>query len=359
MGQTPRRTHRMMWSVPVGRILGIGIRLHVTFVLLLVLFASSGTLGWLVLVFGCVLVHELAHSVTARRRGADVEEIVLLPIGGVSRIRNLSDDPRVEAWVAAVGPLASIGLAAGTALVALALRVDLLPADLYGGNVLARLTWFNLLLGGFNLLPAFPMDGGRVLRAVLALRYDPETATRVAAAIGRAIAGALFVAGLYVDAWLLFIAVFVYFGATSEEVASVVHARAHGLHVEDVMLLDPVTVDGHAGIEEVRALLRHSAQPSFPVTEEDRYVGILDAPAVRASGSGHLAEELADRNAPVLDPADALDPTAFEALEDSGRHVLAVVHSGRVVGMLREEDIVQSLLGSSPPGTRRTDRPSG
>jgi Zn-dependent protease len=200
----------MAWSFPVGRVFGIAIRLHVTFVLLLALFASAGLLGWVMMVFGCVLIHELAHSVTAKRHGLQVEEIVLLPIGGVSRIRNLGDDPRLEALVAAVGPLSSLGLAVAAALAATAFGVGLLPPAVSSGGFLARLAWLNLLLAGFNILPAIPMDGGRVLRALLSLRHDPDTATRIAATVSRGLAGAMFVAGLLFDVWLVLIAGFVY-----------------------------------------------------------------------------------------------------------------------------------------------------
>ena len=347
----------MKWSIPVGRVFGIGVRLHVTFVLLLVLFASAGMLTWLVMAFSCVLAHELAHSVTAKRHGAAVEEIVLLPIGGVSRIRHLGDDPRLEARVAAVGPLTSVGLAVAAALVATVLGVGLFPPDMYRGALLARLAWFNLFLGGFNLIPALPMDGGRLLRALLSLRHDPETATRVAAHVGRVIAGAMFGVGIFLNVWLVFIAVFVYLGASTEEVAAVFHARARRLHVVDVMLINPLSVDGHARVDEVRDVLRHSAQPSFPVMDNGQYVGILDAATVRRSALDVLAGDIADHDAPTLDPTDEIDPTALEALEDCGRRALSVLYDGRVVGLLLDTDIIENL---NPPSTpKHTDRQHG
>jgi CBS domain-containing protein len=120
------------------------------------------------------------------------------------------------------------------------------------------------------------------------------------------------------------------------------------------MLLDPLSVDGHTRLHDVKDVLRYSAQPAFPVTDRGYYVGILDATTVRRSPPDLLAGDIADHDAPALDTTDAIDPTALEALEDSGRNVLAVLHSGQVVGLLRDEDIVDRLQGPSPPkGTPR------
>jgi Zn-dependent protease len=337
------------WSFPLLSLWGIEIRLHISFVAILVLFALGGSLVWMVLAFTCVVLHELAHSVVARSRGAEVDSIILLPIGGVSRIRHLDSDPRVEAVVAGVGPLASLGLAAGFAVVAVLLRQPLLPVDLYEGPLAHRLAWLNLILAAFNLLPAFPMDGGRLLRALLTLRYGDERATRVAARLGRGLAAAMFVAGVYWNPWLLLIAVFVHLGATSEEVAAAVHARARGHRVGELMLLDPVTVESRATAGEVLPLLRRSAQRAFPVAENGAYVGIVDAASLRASRAETLVGSLAERDAPVLDPDDPLDPTALEAFDDSRRRCLAVARAGRVVGLLSEEAVLGLLTGHSPP----------
>jgi Zn-dependent protease len=323
------------------RVSGVEIRLHVSFVAVLVLFTLAGALTWMVLAFTCVVIHELAHSVVARKRGAEVDSILLLPIGGVSRIRNLESDARAEAVVAGVGPLTSLGLAAASALAAVLLGQALLPVDLYDGPLLHRLTWFNLILAGFNLVPALPMDGGRLLRALLALRYGDDRATRMAARLGRSLAGAMLVTGLLWNLWLVFVALFVYLGATREEVAAAVHARTRGHRVGEVMLLDPDTVECRATAAEILPFLRHSAQSSFPVVDAGIYVGIIDGGRIRTSPPGTLMASLADRAAPPLDPDDLIDPTALEALEDSRRRCLAVIQAGHVVGILREEDLLE------------------
>jgi Zn-dependent protease len=348
VGSAPSRQPTDPWSFPLTRVSGIEIRLHIGFVAILVLFALAGSLTWVVLAFTCVVIHELAHSVVARNRGAEVDSILLLPIGGVSKIRHLASDARAEALVAAVGPLASLGLAAASALLAVLLRQALLPVDLYHGPLAHRLAWFNLLLAGFNLLPAFPMDGGRLLRALLTLRYGDERATRVAARLGRGLAAVMFVGGMYWNFWLVLIAVFVYLGATREEVASAVHARARGHRVAEVMLLDPVTVESRATAGAVLPILRHSAQQSFPVVDGGVYAGIVDAVRLRTSPPETLVWSLTDRAAPVLDPDDLVDPTALDALDDSHRRCLAVARAGRVVGMLSEEDVLELLTRPAP-----------
>ncbi len=248
---------------------GIDIRLHFTFLLLVALFAvaSSGPDGpglvlgllWLATIFACVVVHELAHSLVARRRGATVQDIVLLPIGGISRLENLPESPKDELIIAIVGPLASAALALAAGLVTVVVGTSLLPLDLATGPFLARLAWFNVLVAGFNLLPAFPLDGGRVFRALLERRYDLERATHLAARVGRSLAAALMAVGLWVNLWFSIIGVFVYFGANAEELATAVHLRLRGARVRDIMLLDPVVLDPSTGVAGLRGLVRRSA----------------------------------------------------------------------------------------------------
>ena len=228
-------TRASRWSLPIVRVAGIEIRIHATFLILVALFAFGssarggpgvvGGLLWLALIAACVVVHELAHSIVAIHRGATVREIVLLPIGGVSKLENLPETPRDEFAIAIAGPLASFGIAALGAAIAGLFGQSLLPVDLYGGPILHKVVWFNLIVGAFNLLPAFPLDGGRVLRSLLERRFDLERATRQAARIGRIVALAMMAIGLFADWWLVFIGVFVYFGAAAEEAATIVHIR--------------------------------------------------------------------------------------------------------------------------------------
>ncbi len=218
-------------SVRVARIGGIDIRMHWTFVLLVVLVvwlnAGSGSatvaagLVWIVAVFSSVLIHEYAHCVVARRRGAVVEDILLLPIGGLSQLKKMPERAADELAIAIVGPLTSLGLAVLAIAGGLVFGAHLWPPTLFAGSWFARMAWLNILLGAFNLLPALPMDGGRVLRAALEEHdHDRLTATRQAGRIARILAMVMIVGGVFYDFWLVLIGLFVYVGAGAEEQAA-------------------------------------------------------------------------------------------------------------------------------------------
>jgi Zn-dependent protease len=216
------------WSIPLGRIGGIPIRIHVTLLALVGIVASSAgeagssaaaELGWLTLLFASVLVHELAHAGVARSAGVPVREIDLLPIGGVSQM-GPNASPRTELSIGVAGPLASIVLGVVLLLVAALLRLGTLPPTVTAGPLLVRLAWGNLLLGGFNLVPAFPLDGGRILRALLERRSTHAVATRLAARIGRLFAWALIAAGMFVNVWLVVIGFFLVVVGRAEELAA-------------------------------------------------------------------------------------------------------------------------------------------
>jgi Zn-dependent protease/CBS domain-containing protein len=355
------------YSFLIARVSGIEIRVHLTFFLLVALFALGSTgpgglglvsgLIWLALIFTCVVVHELAHSLIARRRGAEVREIVLLPIGGVSKLEHLPETPSDEFAIAVVGPAASVALALGAGLVAALLRQPLLPVDLYGGPLLARLAWFNLIIAGFNLLPAFPLDGGRVFRSLLERRYSLERATHIAARIGRGLALTLVIVGVLVNLWLLIIGVFVFFGASAEETATVAHLRMRAMHIPDVMLLDPVVVDSATTANELHMLLRRTAQRAFPVVDAHGYQGMLDAAAIEHSPPNRVAGDLAFQQ-PALSPTSQLEEEALPLVVGSPARAAAVIEHGGVVGLLRVDDIRRLVSDREPraggPRARRT-----
>lgn len=355
---SPRKVStKRAWSFSIGRISGIEIRIHVTFFLLVPLFALAGTAEggpgvvggvlWLVVIFGCVLLHELAHCFVGRPRGAVVHEIELFPLGGVSKLEQLPDDPRDEFAMAIAGPLASVAIAAVAAAVAAALGRSLWPIDLYEGSFIARLAWLNLLLAVFNLLPAFPLDGGRVFRAMLERWLDLERATHVAARVGRFVAVVFFVVGLFWNPWLVIIAVFVYFGASAEEAATVLHVRLASQSVADLMFIAPIVVDPATSSEALRALLRRSAQRVFPVVGEQGYEGLVDATAIERSVVGDTAAELIERGQPVVASTDEVEARIPE-LVSARTHALAVLDGPTVIGVLRVEEI-QHLLEPARP----------
>lgn len=218
----------------VGSIAGIDVRAHWSFWLLVAILALEGWMTgsgpgdavvWLVLVFGSVLIHELAHALVGRSRGALVEDILLMPLGGATRTTRFPARPADELAMVGVGPLTSLALAGGAALLASLMDIALLPVDVHHGALLARITWLNLLLGIFNLLPIFPMDGGRVLHALLAFRLGRVRATLVAARIGMTLAVALGGVGLLMrNLWLVVIAWFLFAGARTERAQAAAEA---------------------------------------------------------------------------------------------------------------------------------------
>ena len=214
-------------SIRVARVGGIDFRMHWTFLVLVILVvwvnigsgASAVGVGllWISAVFASVVVHEYAHCIVARRRGAVVEDILLLPIGGLSQLKDMPERPADEFAIAVVGPLTSLGLAALALVGGAAFGAHLWPPSLFAGSWFTRLAWLNALLGGFNLLPALPMDGGRVARAILERRHDRLTATRKAARVARVLAILMIVGGVFYDFWLVLVGFFVYLGASAEE----------------------------------------------------------------------------------------------------------------------------------------------
>jgi Zn-dependent protease len=217
-------------SLQLARVAGIPIWVHWTFAVLLGLVvvadwhsgwtAVATGLVWIVALFSSVLVHEFSHCYVARRRGANVVGILLIPLGGISQLTAMPESPDDELAVAAVGPLTSLALGAVLLVIGALAGSGVWPPTLFAGSWWARLGWLNLFLGAFNLLPALPMDGGRVLRADLARHRSKLEATLVAGRIARVLAVAMIIVGLVYDFWLLLIGIFVYLGARGEEEAA-------------------------------------------------------------------------------------------------------------------------------------------
>lgn len=342
------------WSFPIARVAGIQIRVHATFFLLVALFVAAGTapkgpgvvssLVWLVAIFACVVFHELAHCIVGRRRGLVVHEIDLLPIGGVSRLETFPETPRDEFALAIAGPAASVALAFAAAAAAVALSVSLYPIDLVHGPFLARLAWLNLLLAAFNMIPAFPLDGGRVFRSLLEQRFDLERSTRIAGTTGRWFAFVLIATGLFTNLWLTIIGVFIYLGASTEENATLAHLHLAGRRVRDAMLELPLTVDADVGAPELRRLAHQNGQDVFPVARAGRYVGVVDVASIARAPDAASAGELADRAAPTLAPDDDLEGDVAAVAAARGQAV-TVVDDGKIVGLLRLADISRVVAG--------------
>ena len=267
----------MSWSLTIGRIAGTAVRIHITFLLFLAWIGFSAwqrhgvqaaveSVAFIGLLFGCVLLHEFGHIFAARRYGIATPEVTLLPIGGVASLQRLPTKPSEELIVALAGPAVNIVIGFVLLLTLGSLQPEALKAiDDDHISLAARLAAANLFLAVFNLIPAFPMDGGRVLHALLAMRMGGPAATAIAARIGHALAFAFGFAGLFGNPMLLFIAIFVYVAATGEAQMSAVHETAKGLMVRDAMETKIATLPIDATLALAVDALIASAQDDFPV----------------------------------------------------------------------------------------------
>lgn len=343
------------WSGGV-RVLGIPLRVHWSLWLIVGLFAVQGAawgaggvaaMGlWAVLVFGSVLGHELGHAVVARRRGARVHSITLFALGGVTQADGLDDRPRDELALTAAGPAVSLAVAAVAAAVAIGLGVPLLPVDMHSGAILAQLAWLNLLLGAFNLLPAFPMDGGRLLRAGLALRLGPDRATRIAATTGRVVAAGIIAGGVYVGSiWLAVVGVFVFAGASAEQRQAGLLRAVAAATVGDAT--DRTVALLRVGMPRHDALALAGDGPILVLATDGR-LGVTTVDRL-ARGGQVLGEDVADFDGPTVD-ADTPLAAATELLAQ-GWTALPVTTGGTVRGLLTPASLAGYLTPA--PALRR------
>ncbi|HVB29560.1 MAG TPA: site-2 protease family protein [Terriglobia bacterium] len=368
----------MRWSWKIGKVAGIGIYVHATFWLLIlfILFvnwthghnlgtALSGAVFVLV-IFGCITLHELGHALMALRFGVRTRDITLLPIGGLARLEQMPENPIHELWVALAGPAVNVIIAAALYLALLwaGAGLNFEQFSWFGGNFLNKLMIVNLWLVAFNMIPAFPMDGGRALRALLTTRMEFTRATRVAARVGQGIACVFAVVGLFTDPILIFIALFVWTGAQQEAAAPEMHSSVKGIPVHRVMLTDfhRLAPDGLVG--QVAEPILAGEQEDFPVVFGDHVLGVVTRDALkRALSQGGPEARVRDamrRDVPMADAHESLEQALGLFREGSCRSI-PVEHEGRLVGLLTLESVhnfltVQSALRRSSRRTQGKDR---
>jgi Zn-dependent protease/CBS domain-containing protein len=291
----------MRWSINLGSIAGTSVRIHLTFVLFLLWIGVSqyrlegaaaawDTLAFISLLFFCVVLHEFGHILMARRFGIKTSDVTLFPIGGIANMERIPEKPSQELLVAIAGPTVNLAIAAGL-LVALGSTItaeDLVQLDIAGSSLVMRLAAANLILMGFNLIPAFPMDGGRVLRALLAMRMRYTDATRTAATIGQGFAFILGFLGFISNPVLIFIAIFIYIAAGAEADAVSIRDIAHDLTVEDAIITSIVAIPENARIGDAVEHLLNTAMTDFPVVDQSgRPSGIVTRGAIVAALKEH------------------------------------------------------------------------
>ena len=352
----------MRWSYRIATILGTEIRIHVTFLALVAWYAlSAGRVGgreaaiatavFVLLVFVCILLHEFGHILAARRYGIRTPEVLLSPIGGLARLERLPEEPRQELVVALAGPAVTvlIALGLGAWLRFTGRQQHLLLLTPGSGQLLSDLFRVNVYLLAFNLIPAFPMDGGRVLRALLAKRLGPVRGTRIAARVGQFFALILGMIGLTGAPMLILVAGFIYLAAEGEFQAVETRAAGQGVTASAVMITDLRVLPVYATLEEAVRVLLAGEQREFPVVDNDRRLeGLLTR--------DHLIRGLSERGPTttvgqvMATPVQSIGPTvpfdrALDQLRASGLPALPVVDEARrVVGLITMDNIADLIL---------------
>jgi Zn-dependent protease/CBS domain-containing protein len=356
------------WSIPVGRLFGVDVRIHLTFfVLPMFIFwteyavhqgSANGPrdLALAGIILACVAAHECGHMLAARRVGLIPKAVILLPLTGVA----LYEEPRMEKpqpaallWkrevrLALVGPLVSLALAgvAAAAVTASGRDVNLLKWPfLQSANLPRSVVWANLYLAIFNLMPAYPLDGGRILRAFLSRTLDASTATRRAVSISNAIAMVLMLAGLFSDSWLTMVGVIVFSAAQLEERALVFQSVLDNVRLEEVMLTDFATLSPADTLEDALEKAVHSLQDDFPVVRGSDMVGVISKQrildALRAEGNGYV-QAVMNKIFEVSLRQDTLG-SAFRKLTARNSSIIPVVEDQRLIGIVTLQNLMHSM----------------
>ena len=378
----------MKWSYRIGSIGGIPIKLHLSFLIILLIFIwifavndfRIKTLGiiigfggmnistWLkyllgaiasVLFFATLLFHELSHSFVARRYGTKILSITLFVLGGVAQMEEIPKEPRKEAKVSAAGPAFSMGIG----IIACAIYYIFGPVSMTAPGATFRdaalivvgiIAFYNVLLGLFNLIPAFPMDGGRILRAWFATRMSYIDATKKAVAVGESFAFAMGIFGLLTlnvgGLWLIFIAIFIYFGASAEEKATIISVSLEGVKARDVMTAVPnvVYVPPDMTLNQLVDVMFRTKHIGYPVQEEQSspVLGVITFGDVRQIPASKRdttrVEEVMKREIISIGPdADASDALKLMSTKNIGR--LIVMADGQMVGIISRTDLMRAV----------------
>jgi Zn-dependent protease/CBS domain-containing protein len=363
----------MRWSLNVGSIAGTAIRIHITFLLFLVWLAViyyreggpdaawQGTL-FIALIFFCVLLHELGHVFAARHYGIKTRDVTLWPFGGISSMEHMPDKPGQELVVAIAGPAVNVVIAA-VLLLWIGPRLDLenlAKIEDPAVSLAVKLAGANIILLLFNMIPAFPMDGGRVLRALLAMRMGNARATEIAAKIGQGFAVLFGVLGFFYNPMLIIIAAFIFLAASGEASQAQLRAVAQGTLVSDAMITEFQSLGTSATVNDAAEALIRTTQTEFPVVDgAGKLRGVITRnamiKALKERGPETPVLEVMEADVPTV-PARAKLDSALRSLMQRGRPVVGVTDGdNRLVGLLTVENLGEMMMVQSA----RPDTPAG
>jgi Zn-dependent protease/CBS domain-containing protein len=360
----------MGWSLPIFRIAGIQLRIHVTFVLLIAwlafgYYAQGGSPAaaegviFVLLLFLCVVLHEFGHALAAKSFGINTPDITLLPIGGVARLERMPEEPKQELLIAVAGPAVNVVIALGLFVAGGSfINPFINPAASERVGLVSQLLIINVLLVAFNLLPAFPMDGGRVLRALLATRMSYARATQIAATVGQGFAFVFGFIGLIWNPFLIFIALFVYIGASQEAALAQMKDVSRRFPVSSAMVREFRTLPENATLEEAVDALLATSQHDFPVVDETGTVaGVLTRhdliAALRKNDPALHVGDVMRRNIPTVTTGTRFEE-AFRIMQECNCPAVPVLDSmKRLVGLLTPENVTELMMIQSAMPRRR------
>ncbi|HEX3822337.1 MAG TPA: site-2 protease family protein [Candidatus Sulfotelmatobacter sp.] len=354
------------WSIPVGRLFGVDVRLHLTFLILPVFIfwteyyangkSANGPrdIALVAIILACVAAHECGHIFAAKRYGLVPKAVILLPLTGVtlyeeSRTEKSATPPwKREIWLAIVGPAVNLALA-GLAILAITASgrgIELWKWPFLQAENLPRgLVWANLYLAVLNFMPAYPLDGGRIMRALFSRRVDLSSATRRAVSISTAIALVLVFAGLFSDSWLTMVGVIVFCAAQLEERALVFQSVLDNVRLEEVMLTDFATLSPADTLEDALEKAVHSLQDDFPVVRGSDMVGVISKArildALRAEGNGYVQAAM-NKIFEVSMRNDSLS-SAFRKLTARSSSIIPIVEDQRLIGIVTLQNLMHSM----------------
>jgi Zn-dependent protease len=352
------------WSFPIGRFLGVDVRIHTFFLLLLGLsigYASvEGATGergfglWLLLVLA-VAVRETARAMAAAWYNLDVRSLLLLPIGGLmsygsSEATERASSPEMQKRMAVVGPIANLGFGVvlGALVLVVAPQVNLFERPwITPAHLLRAAVWVNLLLGAVNLLPAAPLDGGRVFRGEFTKVHGGIKGSKTAAGIGQIISLGLIIAGILLpNMWLLMMGVFVMIGARMEDQGLLLQTDVDAVRMRDVMLMEFTTLSASATLEDALQRSIHSLQDVFPVVRGANLVGAVSrqgiVEALQAGGNGYV-QGVMTRSFQTAQPDDSLVKTLRRIVAGQGAQLVPVMEGDRIVGIITPQNLAHSM----------------
>ncbi len=353
----------MKASVKIGNFFGIGVFIHWTFIILIVWivklqFRTSGdtqytllSVAFVLVLFICVTLHEYGHALVARRYGIKTKHITLLPIGGVAMLENVPEKPEQELAVALAGPLVNVVIAALLMLYLYASGKPVFTTPFttlpLSDNFIQNLLKINLVLAAFNLIPAFPMDGGRALRAILSLKLSRVLATNIAARIGQFIAILFVLGGLFVNPFLVFIGIFIFLGAQAEATMIEIQSVLTKAQVKDVIMRNYSLLDENDTLQTASTELLNGQASNFLVLKNNRVVGTLSKKdlirGLTEQGIEFPVKDFIYRNIFVLQPYMPLEDVYKKMIAEK-INILPVYEGETLVGAVDIENILEYVM---------------